>query len=395
MLAAACGYGSFAAAVQHIILVLLQSPEFLYIIELGEPIDEGHPDADPEDEKRKRLTAVELVTRMSFFLTDTTPSADLLDAAEEGGLETEEQIRAVAEQLLSSPAAKDALTAFYGESFSLELLDSKIKDPDFFPDYDAALASAMRTSVEKLLEDIVWTRNSDFREFITADYAFVDSRLAGLYNLKNASKIEEFEKRKMPSSQRRAGFLGSAAFNTIKSSQTDTSPTKRGVYVVNNLLCATIPPPPADVETELPEDDPDKPKTKKDKLDAHMKDPACASCHARIDPPGYALETFDAVGRFRTKYENGLAIDTNGDTQDLGEFADASDLAQQIHDHPNFPVCMLLNLYRNASGRIESGGESQVIKGLAEQFVESEYKVLELLVSIVSGPAFRLVGEAK
>ncbi len=394
-LAAATEYETFEAAVEYAILFLLQAPEFLYVVELGEDIPADHEDADPRDATRKRLTALELVTRMSFFLTDTTPSADLLDAAEDGQVETEEQLRAVAEQLLAAPAAKQALSAFYAESLFLEQLDTKLKDAETFPDYDVDLARSMRTEVEKLIEDIVWTRDADFRQLVTSETAFVDSRLAGLYGLKNASQIEGFEKKKLISSQKRVGFLGTAAFNTLESHLAHSSPTKRGAFIHSHLLCAKVPPPPANVDTTLPEDDPDEPKTTKQKLQAHMDDPACLGCHARIDPPGFALETFDAIGRYRSKYESGLAIDTSGETEDIGPFADASELGQMIHDNPNFPVCMLLKIYRHSMGHLETGGEGAVVKQLVETFAESEYKIQELLVNVATSPAFRLVGDPK
>jgi hypothetical protein len=394
-LAAAKEYKTFEEAVRYAVITLLQSPDFLYIVEIGEAIPEGDRDADADDDKRKRLTGSELVTRMSFFLTDTTPSADMLDAAEDGGLETDEQIRAAAEQLLATAGAKAALNSFYGESIFLEQLATKLKDADVFPDYDAALAASMRTSVEKLIEDIVWTRDVDFRQFITAEEAFVDSRLAGLYGLKNASDIEGFEKKKIPSSQKRVGFLGSAAFNTIESHVAHSSPTKRGAFIHSHLLCAKVPPPPANVDTTLPVDDPKKPKTAKQKLEAHMDNPSCSGCHARIDPPGYALETFDAIGRFRSKYENGLAIDTSGETEEIGEFDDAKDLAGQIHDNPNFAVCMLLKVFRNSMGRLETRDEAAAVKALIGEFIASEYKMQDLLSHIVLSPAFRLVGAPK
>jgi hypothetical protein len=394
-LAAAKEYATFDAAVEYAVLFLLQSPEFLYVVELGEDIPADHEDADPRDATRKRLTALELVTRISFFLTDTTPSADLLDAAEDGQVETEEQIRSVAEQLLADPAAKQALSAFYAESLFLEHLDTKLKDAEIFPDYDVDLARSMRTEVQKLIEDIVWTRDADFRQLVTSETAFVDARLAGLYGLKSASQIKGFEKKKLISSQNRVGFLGTAAFNTLESHVAETSPTKRGAFIHSHLLCAKVPPPPANVDTTLPEDDPDEPKTTKQKLQAHMDDPACLGCHARIDPPGFALETFDAIGRYRTKYESGVAIDTAGETEDIGAFADAKELGQMIHVHPNFPVCMLLKIYRHSMGHLETGGESAVVKQLVETFVESDYKIQELLVNVAASPAFRLVGDPK
>jgi hypothetical protein len=382
-LEAAKTYGSFEKGAAYAISALLQAPEFLYIVEIGEKADPKHPE-------RRTLTATELVTRMSFFLLDTTPDAQLLELAQKGGLKTADDIRAVAKQMLARPQAKVALGAYYDEVFQIELVDSTAKNAEQYPMWTPELQKSIHQSALAMLDDIVWARNADAREMVTADYAFIDDKLAPLYGV---SAPATMTKTTLPPAQQRAGLLGSPAFLSVFSHAARSSPTKRGVFIRRTLLCDTVQPPPNDVVPQLPED-PNDGLTTKELLSKHMKEPSCKACHQAFDSLGWSLEVFDAVGAHRNA-DKGKTIDTSGESPNVGKFAGPTDLAKLLYDHKQVPECMVRNLYRNSMGHLETKGEEPAIEALNEAFVKQGFKVQDLLVEIVANPAFRMVGDPK
>jgi hypothetical protein len=171
-----------------------------------------------------------------------------------------------------------------------------------------------------------------------------------------------------------------------------TSPTLRGKFVREKLLCEPIPPPPPDVITTLPEEVPGaEPKTMKEKLIQHQQDPQCAYCHKLMDNIGLAFENFDAVGTYRT-VDNGLPIDTTTSTEDLGAFSNPTELGEALRDNPKVAMCLVKNLYRNAHGHIETAGEIDAVNKIAFAFADSGFRVQDLLLEMVASPAFRIVG---
>ncbi|MSP25810.1 MAG: DUF1588 domain-containing protein [Myxococcales bacterium] len=379
---------SFDQGAAYAVTALLQAPEFLYIVELGEPAPIASDEALPE---RHWLTQTELATRMSFFFLDQTPSRDLLDAALAGKFATVEELSAAATTMLAQPEAKAALGAYYDEVFRLALIDEAVKDAVEFPEWGEPLKASMRSSARALLDDIVWTRDSDAREIVTADFAFVDAQLAPLYGLSSLSP--NLAKMTLPAEQARTGLLGSAAFLSVFSHAARSSPTKRGVFIRRNLLCDTVPPPPADVVPQLP-DDPSEGLTTKELLAQHMDDDACRSCHVLFDSLGWSLEIYDAIGRHRTK-DKGASIDTSGVSPNVGEFAGPRELGALLFEHPQLPDCMVRNLYRNSMGHLETKGEEPAIAALDQSFAAGGFRVQDLLVAVATSPAFRMVGAPK
>lgn len=371
----------FNAGVQHVISALLQSPHFLYMVEVGEPLDPG----------RHSLTDHELLTRMSFFLLDTTPDEVLLDLVAAEGLRSEEQIRFVAAAMLERLDARSALSNFFAEVYRLRDLGSIPKDQSVFPVYTPTLASAMKQETLKLIEDVVWERDVDFREMFSANYTFANAELAAFYGI-SGPPGDSFERVNLPPEQGRDGALGHAGLLARFAHATMSSPTLRGKFVREKLLCQPIPPPPPDVITSLPEPMPgDEPKTMKEKLIEHQQNPQCAYCHVLMDNIGLAFEKFDAVGAFRT-VENGLAIDTLTSTEDFGAFSSPGELGKKLRDDPNVAMCLVKNLYRSALGHVETKGEVDAVNSIAFAFAESGFRVRELLIDMVSSPAFRIVG---
>jgi hypothetical protein len=380
---AAKAYNSFEAGLGTTISCLLQSPYFLYIIEIGAP--------DKVDPTVQRLTPLELATRMSFFLLNSTPDAKLLDDAEKGALDDEAGIRATATAMLARPEARTMLADFYKEVYHLRELGTTTKDPVLFPQFTPALKASMQEETLRLIEDVVWTRDADAREILSADYTFVDAELAQLYGVAVPSG-GGFAKVTLPAEQKRAGMLGQASFLTRGAHDKETSPTRRGNFIREAILCDPIPPPPPTVNPVLPDDG--TPKTVKQKLLEHMQDPSCANCHSLMDPVGFALEDFDAIGQYRTT-DQGFPIDTTASTDDLGAFASAPELAVLLTKDPRSSDCVVEKLYRQSMGHLETTGEQPAVDDLRKSFSSKGHSIRSLLVEVSASPAFRLVGAPK
>lgn len=380
---AATAFGQFEMGARNVISAILQSPHFLYIVEIGEP--------DPELPGARRLTPRELMTRISFFLINSTPPQTLLDAADQGALKDDEGIRAVAEQLVSQPEAKAALNAFYDEVYLLRNLATTPKDEALFPEFSPSIRAAMREETLRLIEDVVWTRDADAREVLDADYTYVNGELAALYGYPGVSG-DTWVKVTPPAEQGRAGFLTQGSFLARAAHAESTSPTRRGAFVLDTLLCDPVPPPPPNVTPILPDDG--TPKSIKQKLEQHMQNEGCADCHGRMDPIGLALEPFDAIGRYRT-VDEGFPIDPTGETAELGQFSGPHELASLIRNDERAGNCIMKKLYRHSMGHFETKGERPAVLGLGQSFAGAGYSLQSLLVELTLSPAFRLVGEPK
>lgn len=376
---------SFAAGLQYQLMALLQSPHFLYMIEVGEPDEEGP--------SRRVLTPLELATRMSFFLLGRTPDAALLAQAEAGALVTEAQVRAAAEAMLKRAEARAMLATFYSELLLLRDLPGLSKNAELFPQFTPALAEAMSQETLRLIEEIVWEQDGDVLGLIDAEFSFIDAKLAALYGVPEPTG-PGFEAVALPDAQGRAGLLGHASFLARFAHPAITSPTRRGQFIRTRLLCDVILPPPPGVDTTLPAGEPGAPQTMKEKLTQHMKDPSCAGCHQAMDPLGLALENFDALGSFRAE-DQGLVIDASASAVDLGEFTGARELAALLVADPRTASCVIKNFIRGGLGRLEGRGELSILADLEDSFEADGHRVQHLLVELASSPLFRVVGEPK
>jgi len=375
--------GNFETGLKYELMAILQSPHFLYLVEVGEPTEDG---------SRLQLTGYELATRMSFFLTGRTPDAELLDAAGGDALTEEDDIRAQARRLLDGSDAEDALDQFYSEVLFLRDIQTLAKDADEYPLFSPELGDAMKEETLRLIRDVVWERDGDARDIFGADYTFINADLAPLYGVDGPSG-GGFEKVTLPASQKRAGFLTQAAFLARFAHPVKTSPTRRGKFILNNVLCEVVPPPPPDVIVELPADT-GEPQTMKQRLEQHYENPACSGCHYDMDNIGFALENFDALGQFRTK-EEGLPIDTTSNVSHLGDFSSARELADLLYEDERTAACFVKNFVRSSMGHLDTSGEAPAIEALSKSFVESGYSLQDLMVELTVSPAFRLVSDPK
>jgi hypothetical protein len=373
---AATTLGDFHAGLEFAVAALLQSPNFLFRVEVGEP--------DPSDSSRLRYTGYEMASRLSFLFWNTTPDDVLLDAAEAGELVTTAGLVGQVARLLDDPRTRAAMSNFHAERLGIEGLEMITKDAELFPAMSPALASSMREDILRTLDYLAFEEPADFRSVFDTRVAFVDGALAGLYGLPApASGIERAE---LPADELRLGLLGKAGLLAQNAHVTQTSPTLRGKFVRERVLCQSIPAPPNNVVTIIPEPNPDAP-TMRERLAAHREVASCAACHALMDPIGLAFENFDAIGRYRDT-DDGHALDTSGDL-DGATFADPKQLASLLRGLPEASDCLVRQLYRYAVAHVESAGEIPVIDALAQDFERSDYGFAELLSAVVQSDGFR------
>lgn len=378
--AGAEGYGSFEAGVATLVSAALQSPDFLYQVELGE--------TDAPDLVRRPLLQWELASRLSFFILGQTPSEDLLDLAEAGELGTPEQIREVAISLVAQQRARNALDDFYSEVFKLRDTASIQKDPALYPLFTDATRAALAEETRLFLNEIVWTNDADALSIFDAPFTYVNEDNAWIYGVTVTGK--EFQRIDVAN---RRGVLTQSSFLARAGHPGETSPTRRGKFVAEQLLCQTIPPPPPGTIPSIPPDD-GMHRTMRDRLAEVINEDSCKACHNRMDPIGLALESFDGVGVFRAD-DQGLPLDLTGEVVGLGPFNGASGLGEAIRNYDGVTGCMVRQLYRQSMGHLEYQGEEPAIQAIAASFDEGGHRVQSLLVEIASSPAFRLVGDPK
>ncbi|MDP6944823.1 MAG: DUF1592 domain-containing protein, partial [Myxococcota bacterium] len=367
----------FDAGLRFGIAAILQSPHFVFRSEVGEERDGEHV-----------FTGAELASRISFFLWNSGPDAELLDAAQAGELETEEGLRAHAERLLTSPRTRDGMRNFFTEYLGLQELDHLKKDPTLFDHFDTKLGTDAKEETLRSLEDLAFDHPGDFRDFMTTRTTFVNPRLAALYGIP-APAPEGFHKITMPEESLRRGLLGHASFLNQHAHEVSTSATRRGMAVRTILLCQSIPPPPVDVDPSIPEPSGDLP-TLRDRVQEHMENPVCKGCHAMLDPIGLGLENYDGVGRWRD-LDNGVLIDASGEL-DGAEFETPDELGAAVRDHPMFVPCMVQTLVRYARGRTEAPEDDAALEVLTARFAASGHDFMTLVLDVITSPLFRRVG---
>jgi hypothetical protein len=379
--------GKFLDGARTVIEAMLQSPNFLFHLEAG-------PDGRSAD--------YDIASRLSYFLQDTMPDQALLDAAAKGELRTAANRERVTRRLLDNPHARQALDEFFDQWLRFDRVLSSTKEERRFPQFSLELAASMVEETRRLLDHLVWD-DGNFMEFLTADYAYLTSDLAALYKLPAPSS--QFELVRFPGGARRAGLLGEASFLAANAGPTETSPTARGIFIREQLLCQHVPPPPPNVDTNLPEATAEKPLTRRQRMSAHVENPLCASCHRLMDPIGFGLESFDAIGRFRERenilIEDGggrrrkpktidLDLDTRGEVAGIpnSEFSDSTQLGGILARNPVCQECIVRQMFRYAYGRLETSSDEENIHELFATFRDSGFRFKELLIALVRSPEF-------
>ena len=380
---AATTLGDFYAGLEYGIAGIIQSPNFLFRVELGE--NEGSAAASP------RLNDFELATRLSYFFWNTSPDDALLAAAEQGLLSTDAGLLAQAERLFADPRVHGGVRNFFNEYFQLYELDKLDKDPTIFEHARPELGPIAREETLSTIEALLLEEEGDYRELFTGRRTFINRELASVYRVPAPAR-EGFAEYVYPPDSPRAGFLGQLSFLGLHSHAVASSATKRGLFIRERLLCKRINPPPVNVSTALPEVNPDA-QTLRDRLSTHATEPSCAGCHNLTDPIGLGLENFDAMGQYRT-IDNGGTIEPAGDL-DGAPFADARGVAERVVQHEDFGSCFVSNLYRYATGHEENFTELPILEGLTGELETSGYRLKPAMIGIVMSEGFRSASKAQ
>jgi hypothetical protein len=360
---------------------LLESPNFIYRVEIGQP--------DARAGGRFRYDAFETASRLSFFLTGSTPDVELLAAAEAKQLDTPDGVRAQARRLLQSERARTGLSNFAREYMQLDYF---VTQGSGEPRYTESLRLAMRDEIIHLFQNRLLP-GADTLDLLDSNQAFVTAELAKIYDMPGITSKTPVEAA-LPAGIPRAGLLGTGAFlartSIAKMEEKTTSPTARGVYVNETLLCRSIPPPPADVKPFMAPAGATL--TKREYMELHRADPGCASCHALFDPIGFAFENFDWVGANR-QLDQGKPVDTSGKLDDF-PFKNSKDLVGYLKAMPDTQRCFVQNLFRYANGHEETRADEALIEGWNGEFGRQKRNWSSFLTEMVAGDGFRYVSVA-
>ncbi len=372
--------GGLAGGVQAVVESALQAPDFLYLVETG-----GTKTAEPGV---LRLTPHQLAARLSYFVLRTTPDEALLAAAREGKLDRPEGIAAEVDRLLALPRGKAGAEDFYAQWLDLDAALSLQKNTTDAPWFTAAVRTAMRAEARAFVDHAVFGAEADgFATLFAAPYSFLNADLAPIYGLATPPPKEHTRVALDP--ERRAGILTQPSFLAAAARANDSAPVKRGLFVIERLLCETIAPPPSDVDVSLPASP--KAKTTRQLFEDHAKDPRCAVCHTLIDPFGFAFEAYDGVGRYRER-EKELPVDPAGELK-LGDVAGriggAVELAGRIAGSRQARGCLVQHWFRYAFGRKETAEDTCTIDALEARFEASRGNLRALVVEVATSDAFR------
>jgi hypothetical protein len=373
--------GGFDAGVQRALERLLVSPLFLYRIErVPESAEAGQPFP---------VSPVELASRLSFFLWSSLPDDRLLELATSGALADDDVLVAEAERMLKDPRAASLVNNFAAQW--LFLRDVEAKDPDvfIFRDYDEGLREAFMHETELFVGSVLREERSVL-DLIRADYTFVNERLAEHYGIPHI-KGSRFRRVTFPEGNPRGGLLGQGSILTLTSYPTRTSPVLRGKYILDNLLASPPPPPPPDVPAlEAAMNDEQATMTLRESMARHRENPECASCHALMDPIGFAFENFDAIGRWR-ETEGGLPIDVASTLVD-GTVVDGVEglRALLLSDSERFVSAVTEKLLMYALGRNVQYYDRPTIRDIVRAAADDDHTFSALIRGIVTSVPFRM-----
>jgi mono/diheme cytochrome c family protein len=376
--------GSFDYGVQGAIERMLVSPQFLYRAE-----------RTPANALKTFLISdLELASRLSFFLWSSIPDDELLDIAAAGKLRDPATLRAQTQRMLKDPRSKAIVDNFAAQW--LFLRDIRVKELDLFlfRNFDAGLRESMERETELFLDDVL-RGNHSVLDLITANYSFLNERLAKHYGIPGI-RGPEFRRVEFPAGIQRGGLLGQGSLLTLTSYSIRTSPVLRGKYVLENLLASAPPPPPANVPSLKTEgESADKPRTLREAMTLHRAAPACASCHARMDPIGFAFENFDATGAWRD-HDGGQPIDVQSKMLDGTEVNGVDGVKKLILKDPErFAGALTEKLLMYAIGRNVQYYDTPAVRKIVRDAKATTYTFEALVEGVVQSAPFQMRGSKK
>ena len=377
----------FLKGAQTVIEAMLQSPDFIFWL-----------DETPNPKWKPYATA----SFLSYSLWNTMPDDALLDAAALGELDTAADIEKTTREMLADPRAKDGLDSFVSEWLRFDRVLSAARERRVYPLFNPDLAASMTEEALRFVGDLVWN-NRNFMQIYTADWGFPNSSLAAVYKVPPPAR--DWDRVTFPADSERAGLLGQALFLTLTSKPDETTPTGRGLFVREQFLCQEVPPPPPNVDTNLPPFDEAKPRNNRQRMSAHATNPVCANCHNLIDPIGFGLERYDAIGERREKQKllffpaghggagrrakpNEVLLDVDTTARVAGiansDFTSARQLGELLARAPQCQECIVKQVFRYMAGRSLTPADRPALNRALEAFRKSDFNFKSILVSLTT-----------
>jgi hypothetical protein len=366
----------FYAGLRASLATLLQSPNFLFRKETAVRAADG---------KDYTLDGYSRATRLSFLMWNTTPDGELLKAAGSGELDTSAGLARQVERLMASPRLDAGMRAFFEDMLQLAALDSTVKDSILYPTWASVMGASAREETLRTVIGLTLHDNGDIRDLLTTRQTYIDRSLAMLYGIEFPF-TDSWVKYEFPAESGRSGILTQISTLAMFSQPGRSSPTVRGVAIMDILLCEPTPTPPANVDFSVVNNTSGPLKTVRERLMAHATSPLCASCHTHSDPIGLALENFDTIGGYRAM-ENGIPIDASATIQGK-RFSGASGLGQYLHDNPRYPACIARKLYAYSRGLDSADVKTDDFKDAYKAFVDSKYRLRALLKGLALSESF-------
>jgi hypothetical protein len=377
---------SFEEGLVQAMQAMLVSPHFLFRLEQDRrpPGGQGRKLAEADD--IHLISQHELASRLSYFLWSSMPDDELLRLADEQALRKPGVLAAQVQRMLRDPKSGALSENFGGQWLELRKLESVKPDKDRFPEFEEYLRMSMRRETELFFENIM-RRDRSVIDFIDADYSFLNERLARFYKIPNVTG-PEFRQVALPSDAQRGGILTQASVLTVSSYATRTSPVLRGKWILENILASPPPPPPADVPN-LDEAKIGSTMTMRQQLEEHRKNATCAACHSRMDPLGFGLENFNAIGQWRTQ-DGKFPVDSSGTLPDGRTFQGPQELKQILKaDRDAFARGLTEKLLTYALGRGLERYDRPVVKKIAARAAADNYKFSSLTLEIINSLPFQ------
>jgi len=335
-----------------------------------------------------KLTPHELATRLSYFLWASTPDEELMAAADRRTLHNPRVLAAQVSRMLADPRSSALAENFAGQWLQVRALESATPDREKFPDFDHYLRVSMRRETELFFESIVKGDRS-ILDFLDGRYTFLNERLARHYGLADV-KGPAFRRVELPAGER-GGIITHASVLTVSSYATRTSPVLRGKWILDNILDAPPPEPPADVPN-LDDKAVGSAASLRQQLEQHRADPGCATCHKRMDPLGFGLENFDAVGSWRTE-DGKIPIDASGTLPDGRTFRGPGELRTILREERDaFTRGLTSKLMTYALGRGLERYDRPTLKAIVANVAADDYRFSSVVRGIVTSPAFQMRG---
>ncbi|BEV00423.1 DUF1592 domain-containing protein [Novosphingobium olei] len=369
----------FGHGIEAAIEALLVSPRFLFVVESpppGTPAGAAYPVSD-----------VDLATRLSLFLWSSIPDERLLALAEQGRLRTPAVLDGEIARMLADPRAGALTDNFAGQWLYLRNLDQQRPDITVFPQFDHRLREAMATETRMFFANVL-SANRPVTDFIRSDYTFLNQRLAEHYGIAGV-RGPAFRKVALDPASPRGGLLGQASILTVTSYGNHTSVVKRGKWILDNMLASPPPPPPPDVPALKTEHD-GRLLTARQQLELHRANASCAACHMKMDPLGFALENFDAVGAWRTS-DAGQAIDNTATLPTGANIAGVGGLRDVLMARRDeFAQAFTERLMTYALARGLGPQDMPAVRAIARQAARDDYRAQTIVRGIVTSPGFTM-----